>query len=107
VASFEKSTAIHGVTLSYLEKTDTGVFPPTRIEVWAGDSPTNLRMVASAKPIQPKEKKGFSPRGINIPLANNAYTYYRIKAVRLKRLPSFVDEKIKDSWLRVDELLFY
>jgi hypothetical protein len=107
VASFEKSTAIHGVTLSYLEKTDTGVFPPTRIEVWAGDSPTNLRMVATAKPIQPTEKKGFSPRGINIPLANNAYTYYRIKAVRLKSLPSFVDEKIKDSWLRVDELLFY
>jgi uncharacterized membrane protein len=107
VASFEKSTAIHGVTLSYLEKTDTGVFPPTRIEVWAGDSPTNLRMVASAKPIQPKEKKGFSPRGINIPLANNTNKYYRIKAVRLKRLPSFVDEKVKDSWLRVDELLFY
>ena len=107
VATFAKSTTIHGVTLSFLEKTDSDVFPPVRVEVWAGDSPEKLRLVASIKPPQPKEKNGYSPRGINIPVASSPAKYYRIKAERLKRLPTFVENKGKGAWLRVDELLFY
>lgn len=107
LASFGKKITIHGVTLSYLEKTDTDIFPPERIEVWAGDSPIKLRLVASVKPNQPKEKIGFSPSGINIPLLNVSSKYYRIKAIRLKRLPNFVENKGKNGLLRVDELLFY
>lgn len=107
VATFAKATPIHGVTLSYLEKTDSDVFPPVRVEVWAGDSPEKLRLVATIKPAQPKEKNGYSPRGINIPVASSPAKYYRIKAERLKRLPAFVENKGKGAWLRVDELLFY
>ena len=107
VATFEKATPVHGVTLSYLEKTDADVFPPVRVEVWAGDSPEKLRLVTTIKPAQPKEKNGYSPRGINIPVTGMSAKYYRIKAERLKRLPNFVDNKGKGAWLRVDELLFY
>jgi uncharacterized membrane protein len=107
VASFEKSTAIHGVTLSYLEKTDSDVFPPVKVEVWAGDSPDKLRLMKTLRPIQPKEKNGYSPRGLNIPLTAVSARYFRIKAERLKKLPAFVDNKGKGAWLRVDELLFY
>jgi hypothetical protein len=107
VASFEKSTAIHGVTLSYLEKTDSDVFPPVKVEVWAGDSPDKLRLTTTLRPIQPKEKNGYSPRGLNIPLNAVSARYFRIKAERLKKLPGFVDNKGKGAWLRVDELLFY
>jgi len=107
IASFEKSTSIHGVTLSYLEKTDSDVFPPVKVEVWGGDSPDKMRLLTSVKPAQPKEKNGYSPRGINIPVTGSSAKYYQIKAERLKRLPAFVDNKGKGAWLRVDELLFY
>jgi hypothetical protein len=107
VATFAKSTTIQGVTLSFLEKTDSDVFPPVCVEVWAGDSPEKLRLVATIKPTQPKEKNGYSPRGINIPVTGSPAKYYRIKAERLKKLPAFVDNKGKGAWLRVDELLFY
>jgi hypothetical protein len=107
LATFPEATTINGVTLSYLEKTDSDVFPPTRIEVWAGDSPTKLKLIGSFNPVQPKEKKGFSPRGINIPVSEHRAMYFRIKALRLKRLPNFVDNKGKGAWLRVDECLFY
>jgi hypothetical protein len=107
VATFAKAIPIHGVTLSYLEKTDSDVFPPVRVEVWAGDSPEKLQLVATIKPTQPKEKNGYSPRGINIPVTGSPAKYYRIKAERLKRLPAFVENKGKGAWLRVDELLFY
>ena len=107
VASFLQPTQIHGVTLSYLEKTDSDVFPPVRVEVWGGDSPDKLRLITSVKPLQPKEKNGYSPRGINIPVTGAPAKYYRIKAERLKRMPAFVDNKGKGAWLRVDELLFY
>jgi hypothetical protein len=66
-----------------------------------------MRLITSIKPEQPKEKSGYSPRGINIPVSSKAVKYYRIKAERLKRLPTFVDNKGKGAWLRVDELLFY
>lgn len=107
VASFEKSTSVHGVTLSYLEKTDADVFPPVKVEVWGGDTPDKMRLITTAKPVQPKEKSGYSARGINIPITGVHAKYYRIKAERLKRLPNFVDNKGKGAWLRVDELLFY
>lgn len=107
MATFEKSTSVHGVTLSYLEKTDADVFPPVKVEVWGGDTPSQMRLITSIKPEQPKEKSGYSPRGINIPVSSKAVKYYRIKAERLKRLPTFVDNKGKGAWLRVDELLFY
>jgi hypothetical protein len=107
VATFSKPTPIHGVTLSYLERTDSDVFPPVRVEIWAGDSPDNLKLLTIVKPAQPKEKNGYSPSGINIPVAASPAKYYRIKAERLKRLPAFVDNKGKGALLRVDEVLFY
>jgi hypothetical protein len=90
-----------------LEKTDSDVFPPTSIEVWAGDDAAKLRLVSRFKPEQPKEKNGYSPKGINIPLKGVTAKYYRVKATRLRSLPAFVDNKGKGAWLRVDELLFY
>jgi uncharacterized membrane protein len=107
VATFAEPTSVQGLTFSYLEKTDSDVFPPTSIEVWAGDDLAHLRFVSRVKPEQPKEKNGYSPRGLNIPITGIKAKYYRIKADRLKRLPGFVDNKGKGAWLRVDELLFY
>ena len=107
VATFEKSAEIHGVTLSYLEKTDSDVFPPVKVEIWGGETQDNMRLLATVKPVQPKEKNGYSPRGINIPIPRIHANYFRIKAERLKRMPAFVDNKGKGAWLRVDELLFY
>jgi uncharacterized membrane protein len=107
VASFAQPAQIHGVTLSYLERTDSDVFPPVKVEVWGGDAPDKLRLLTTVKPIQPKEKNGYSPRGINIPITGINAKYYRIKAERLKRMPAFVDNKGKGAWLRVDEVLFY
>ena len=107
MATFEQPKAIHGITLSYLEKTDADVFPPVKVEVWGGNTPDKMRLLATVKPAQPKEKNGYSPRGVNIPVNGLHATYYRIKAERLKKLPAFVDNKGKGAWLRVDELLFY
>jgi len=107
LASFQLPTKVNGLTLSYLEKTDADVFPPTKIEIWAGDNPKLLKLVGSVVPKQPKEKSGYNLKGINIPISTAPSTYYRIKAQRLQKLPSFVDNKGKGAWLKVDEVVFY
>ncbi len=107
LARFSQPTKINGITLSYLEKTDTDVFPPSKIEIWAGNDPKQMKLITQFVPKQPTEKSGFSLKGINIPVQTNAASYYKIKAHRLNRLPNFVDNKGKGAWLRVDEWLFY
>ncbi|RVU24114.1 peptidylprolyl isomerase [Sandaracinomonas limnophila] len=107
LASFQLPTKVNGLTFSYLEKTDADVFPPTKIEIWAGNDSKNLKLIASFSPIQPKEKSGYNLKGINIPISTVPSTYYRIKAHRNKKLPSFVDNKGKGAWLKVDEVVFY
>lgn len=107
LSSFKKPTKVKGITFSYLEKTDADVFPPTKIEIWAGNDPKNLHLLTQFIPKQPTEKSGYSLKGINIPVEGIAAKYYRIKAHRLKKLPAFSDRKGKNAWLRVDEILFY
>ena len=107
LASFQLPTKVNGLTFSYLEKTDADVFPPTKIEIWAGNDSKELKLVASFIPKQPKEKSGYNLKGINIPISTAPAKYYRIKAYRNQKLPSFVENKGKGAWLKVDEILFY
>lgn len=107
LASFALATKINGITLSYLEKTDSEVFPPSLIEIYAGNDRNHLQLISKTIPTMPKERNGYTAKAINLPLQTKAFSFYRIKAYRLKKMPSFVDNKGKGAWLKVDEILFY
>ncbi len=113
---FKKPISPKGITFSYLRKTDSDVFPPVSIEVFAGNSPNALSRVALVKPEKPDTKNGHTQMGQDIPLKPGNYKYYKVKALSLRHLPKYllkndkkeeVVNKGKPAWLRVDEILFY
>ncbi|MHA8088056.1 c-type cytochrome domain-containing protein [Aquirufa sp. Wall-65K1] len=104
---FKQAKVVKGVTVSYLRKQDSNIFPPLEIELWAGNSPKTLKKLATAKPEQPEENGGYSPQAINIPLPSGNYTHFRILAKRIKRFPAYVKDKTNPAIIKMDEVLFY
>ena len=117
---FRKDNLINGLTYSYLEKTDEGVFPPTEIVVLAVDKKGNWNKIGYFRPEVPKNRNGFSNKAINIPLLQGNYSKIRIQAKSVKSLPKYlikVENKIEKKEvfdlagqpgkLRLDEILFY
>lgn len=116
LAEFKKPQRINGITLSYLRKTDSGIFPPTKIEIYAGNDPKFLRLIETVIPGKPTERNGFTAMGLNIPIKPSDYRYFKFKANVLRRLPNYlmrdgkkepVVNKGKPGRMGVDELLFY
>lgn len=116
VFEFSQAKPVTGVTFSYLRKTDSDVFPPVKIEIYAGNDRNALKPVASVKPEMPTERKGYTQMGLNIPIKAGTYRFYRVKAYSLRRLPKYlmkddkkepVENHGKPASMRVDEILFY
>ncbi len=116
VFEFKQAKPVTGVTFSYLRKTDSDVFPPVKIEVYAGNDRNSLKPVATVKPEMPIDRKGYTQMGLNIPIKQGSYRFYRVKAYSLRHLPKYlmkddkkepVENQGKPAGLRVDEVLFY
>lgn len=104
---FKQAKAVKGMTVSYLRKQDSNIFPPLEIEIWAGNSAKTLKKVAFVKPEQPAENGGYSPQAINIPLPSGNFTHFRMLAKRIKRFPAYVKDKANPAIIKLDEVLFY
>jgi hypothetical protein len=117
---FRKDNLINGLTYSYLEKTDEGVFPPTEIVILGEDKKGNWTKIGYHRPEIPTKRSGFSNKAINIPVMVGNYSKIRIQAKSVKSLPKYlikVENKIEKKEvfelasqpgkLRLDEILFY
>lgn len=104
---FKQAKPVRGITLSYLRKQDSNIFPPLEIEVWAGNSANNLKKLVVAKPEQPKENGGYSPQAINMDLPQTNFSHYRVLAKRIKRFPDYIKDKANPAIIKLDEVLFY
>jgi hypothetical protein len=113
---FEKPNTITGLTYSYLEKTDEGVFPPTEVVVFGMDMKGAWKKIGSYRPDVPKERNGFSNKAFNISVLQGNYSKIKILARSIKSLPNYLikDDKKekfdlggKPGKLRLDEIVFF
>ncbi len=98
---------LNKIVLSYGENLGSYIFPPTEVEVWAGSDFKNSKLIKTMKPDQPKEYRGQTLDVIVIPLPSASYSYYKIVAKPLSKLPPWHDGKGKQGWFFVDEVFFY
>ncbi len=102
---FKEPKKVNEIVISTLRKTGPHIMPPEKIEVWAGNDSTNLKLVASMVPEQPTKYIFDLIEMQRVPI-NGTYQYYRIKVTCVKKLPKWHNEKGKKAWVFVDEIFF-
>jgi uncharacterized membrane protein len=102
---FKEPTKVNEVVVSTLRRTGPHIMPPEKIEVWAGNDSTKLKMIGSIVPEQPS-KYVFDLIEVQRVPVNGTYQYFKIKVNSVKKLPKWHNEKGKKAWVFVDEIFF-
>jgi uncharacterized membrane protein len=98
---------IKSIVISYAKNLYSSGFPPTEIEVWGGKVGGDLKLIKSMKVEQPKAYISSQVEALSIPLTDAHYSYYKLVARPVDKLPQWHDGKGKKGLLLVDEVLFY
>jgi len=57
VSEFKKPIRVSSVAVRTMIEPETGIFPPELVEIWGGDSRTQMRLIATVHPDLPAKKK--------------------------------------------------
>jgi len=106
VFHFTRPTRFSEVVVSTLRRTGPHIFPPYRIELWAGNDSLNLTKIYSLDPPQPghHEKDRIETQVLR---SQGEWTNYRIRLMPLKGLPGWHEAKGKKAWIFLDEVFFH
>jgi hypothetical protein len=101
-------TSIHKIVLSNGENIGGYIFPPSEIEIWAGQNSHQLKLIKSFKPEVPKDYRGQRIETLDISFDSELkYAVFKIIAKPINKLPSWHSGKGKKGWFFVDEVFFY
>jgi hypothetical protein len=95
------------IVLSAADNTGAYVFPPTKIIVWGGDNPKNMKMIGSIRPDMPIRYRSNGVIPYIVPIVKGKYKYIEIEATNIQTLPSWHGGKGEKGWVFVDEVFFY
>ncbi len=98
---------IKKIVLSYGNNLGGYLFPPTEVEVWGGADEEHLTLVKTIKPEMPK---GYEPQrveALGVDFEPAKYSYYKIVAKPISKLPGWHGGKGQKGWVFIDEVFFY
>ncbi|HLO80949.1 MAG TPA: c-type cytochrome domain-containing protein [Chitinophagaceae bacterium] len=104
-AYFKEPVKVNEVIVSALKKTGPYIMPPEKIELWAGNDSTKMKLISTVVPIQPGKYEADKIEIHSLPV-NNSYQYFRIRVNNVKKLPKWHEGKGKKAWAFVDEIFF-
>ncbi len=99
--------ALHKVVLSYCDNLGGHIFPPTEVEVWGGNNEKDLKKITSVKVEQPTAYRSQSMQAMDVSFDSSTYSYYKIVARPVSKLPLWHSGKGQKGWFFTDELFFY
>ncbi|MBL7851666.1 MAG: chitobiase/beta-hexosaminidase C-terminal domain-containing protein [Cyclobacteriaceae bacterium] len=110
-AAFEfagDSPAVQSIVISYGKNIGSYIFPPETVEVWAGKNSRDARLIQTVKISQPTTYESPQMSALVIPLKSTPpYTYYKVIAKPVAKLPAWHSGKGQKGWVFVDEVFFY
>jgi hypothetical protein len=99
--------AISKVVLSYADNLGGYIFPPTDVEVWGGKNAGELKLITSIKVDQPTKYRSQSMEALAVSFDSSSYSYYKIVAKPVTKLPLWHNGKGQKGWFFIDEIFFY
>jgi mono/diheme cytochrome c family protein/uncharacterized membrane protein len=103
---FKKIQPIKGLTISYLQKMDSFILPPTVIEVWAGNNKTDLKIIQKLTPKQAEKMERNANLGLQIPFSQGSYKMIKLVIKPVSKLPAWHPGKGQKGWFFIDEVFF-
>jgi hypothetical protein len=103
---FKKVQPIKGLTISYLQKMDSFILPPTVVEVWAGNNKTDLKIIQKLRPKQAEKMERNANLGLQIPFSKGSYKMIKLVIKPVSKLPAWHPGKGQKGWFFVDEVFF-
>ncbi|MEK6783640.1 MAG: chitobiase/beta-hexosaminidase C-terminal domain-containing protein [Bacteroidota bacterium] len=111
IAEFSFGSAppsINKIVISNGENIGGYIFPPTEMEVWAGQNSKQLKRIKTWKSELLKDYRSQRIEALEIILDSKLnYTVYKIIAKPISKLPGWHSGKGKNGWFFVDEVFFY
>jgi uncharacterized membrane protein len=105
---FGQPKPLKGITISYLKNVDAYIMPPVSIEIWAGNTTNDLKLIHKHFPDKPKSlNEKAEVVGFNFPVISGSYKLVKIIAKPVPKLPTWHRGKGEKGWFFVDEVLFY
>ncbi len=104
---FKEAKPLKGITVSYLKTIGGYIMPPTTIEIWAGNTKADLKLIEKHFPIQPQKVENPEIAAYNLAIKAGNYKLVKIVAKPVSKLPSWHPGKGEKGWFFVDEVLFY
>ncbi|MEL6942443.1 MAG: c-type cytochrome domain-containing protein [Bacteroidota bacterium] len=99
---------INQIVGSFAQNIGSDIFPPQKVEIWAGNSKNGLKLLVSNQPDRPK---GYSPNTkmitVSLEIPKAQFQYYKIVAHPVSSLPSWHSRKGNKGWVFMDEVFFY
>ncbi len=105
--TFEKARRISTIVLSFGKNIGSQSFPPEEVEVWAGKNADNLSLVKKVIGNQPKGYGPLKVEAVTLRLDPADYTYFKIVAKPVSRLPEWHNGRGEKGWIFIDEIFFY
>ncbi len=97
---------VSGITVSYLNASNSYIMPPSEIQVWAGNDKNNLELVSRKSPTPLTKNTGVTYDALNFSLSKK-YDFIKVIAVPLAKLPKWHEGAGQRGWVFIDEIYLY
>ncbi len=101
---FDTLQTISSITVSSIINIGGYIMPPYQVEVWAGNSPANLRLIKKINPEQPVKEAPAYMKGYQLDFKPVKEKYVKIVVVPVAKLPAWHKGKNDKGWIFVDEI---
>jgi hypothetical protein len=98
--------SVKSITISYGKNTRGYIFPPAKVEVWAGPSKQKVSLIKTINVTQPTANHPVKVEALIIPLTKAKFNYYKLICTPVSKLPKWHSGKGEKGWFFVDEVFF-
>jgi uncharacterized membrane protein len=98
---------LNEIVISYGRNLGSSAFPPAEVQVYAGKNKSDMKLIKLIKPDLPKGYDTSKVDALSISLPKAQYSWYKIVAKPVSKLPQWHSSKGKKAWFFVDEVFFY